>query len=792
MTESVRREFLKASAFRTWLLLGLMGLSLGDSFASQLRTNKLAELDAVITSAITDKKCPGGVLLLSHGGESYVKAFGCRAILPQSELMSPDTIFDAASLTKVVATTPAIMLLFERGQLELDAPVAKYLPEFAANGKAAVTVRQLMTHTSGLRPGLPAKPAWSGYESGIKLACAEQLVSAPGAVFRYSDINFITLGEIVRRVSGKPLNEFVAQEIYGPLQMHDTGFRPPAEKLPRVAPTEKLDSGEVLRGVVHDPTSRRMGGVAGHAGLFFTAADLARYARMLLNLGELEGVRLFKPETVRLMTSVQTPPQVVRRGLGWDIDSGYSGPRGKVFPVGSYGHTGWTGTSLWIDPFSQSFVIFLSNRNHPTEQGNVIPLRARIGTLAAEAISDFNFTAVPGALEGRVESNVVAATGSPRAVVSAQVLNGIDVLVKNRFAPLQGKRIGLVTNHTGHDRNRTPTIDLLRQAPDVTLVALFSPEHGIRGAVDEKVGDSTDVQTGLPVYSLYGETRKPKPEQLRDLDALVFDIQDIGCRFYTYISTMGLAMEAAAENHIPFIVLDRVNPITGSAVDGPVLTGETSFVGFHQLPLRHGMTVGELARMFNAERATKADLTVIELQGWTRDLWFDQTGLPWTNPSPNMRSLVQATLYPGIGLLESAVSVGRGTDTPFEVIGAPYIEDTRLAAELNRAGIPGVRFIPVQFTPTASVHKGKLCRGVNILLTDREACPVVDVGLLIAKTLYRWYPKDFDPDKLKHLLLHQPTLVALKADRPLPEIRASWRIANVEFTDRRERYLLYK
>ncbi|MCC6821659.1 MAG: DUF1343 domain-containing protein, partial [Verrucomicrobia subdivision 3 bacterium] len=540
---------------------------------------------------------------------------------------------------------------------------------------------------------------------------------------------------------------------------------------------------------------RRMGGVAGHAGLFFTAGDLARYARMLLNGGELDGVRIFKPETVNLMTSVQTPEAIAgRRGLGWDIDTGFSGPRGKVFPLGSYGHTGWTGTSIWIDPFSKTFVIFLANRNHPTEKGSVGALRGRLGTLAAEAVADFNFTYVPGALSPRLpaSTNVAAANAVATARLNLHTLNGIDVLVKHHFAPLKGKRLGLVTNHTGQDRERNATIDLLKAAPDVTLAALFSPEHGIRGALDENVGDSKDEKTGLPVYSLYGDRRKPTTEQLKGLDALVFDIQDVGCRFYTYTSTMGLCMEAAAEAGIPFVVLDRVNPINGLTIDGPVLTEKTSFVGFHPIPLRYGMTIGELARMFNVERKTKANLIVIELEDWRRDAWLEETGLPWTNPSPNMRNLKQAILYPGIGLLESALSVGRGTDTPFELVGAPYIDDVKLAEELNRAELPGVGFVPIRFTPTASVYKGQPCGGVYIMLNDRERCNVVDVGLQIARTLYRRYPKEFNPDKMKNLLLHGATLAAVKADLPLDEIRAMWRMDRVDFEQRRERYLIYK
>jgi len=416
-------------------------------------------------------------------------------------------------------------------------------------------------------------------------------------------------------------------------------------------------------------------------------------------------------------------------------------------------------------------------------------LRSRLGTLAAEAVEDFNFAYVPGALPPRVDSSVPIAN---RQTSQQKTLNGIDVLVKNKFAPLRGLKLGLITNHTGQDRDRNPTIDILRNAPEVQLVALFSPEHGIRGEVDEKVGDSVDARTGLPIYSLYGEKRKPTAEQLAGLDALVYDIQDVGCRFYTYTSTMGLALEAAAENGKKIFVLDRVNPIDGVTIEGPVLTEPTTFVGFHPVPLRYAMTIGELAGMFNEERTNRADLVVVRLENWNRSSWFDQTGLPWSNPSPNMRNLKQAILYPGVGLLESAVSVGRGTDTPFELIGAPYIDDLKLAEALNAVGLAGVKFVPIRFTPSTSVHKGTNCGGVYIMLTDREQCAPVDVGLTMARTLQRMYPTDFKLDKIKHLLLHGATLEGLRSQQPLRDIKAGWRKDLDSFEKRRARYLLYK
>jgi CubicO group peptidase (beta-lactamase class C family) len=386
-----------ARFFRHWafvipgLLLLLSGCATHPAFHQAFHSEKLAEMDAAINGAIASNRCPGGVLWLEHNGVSYHKAYGSRAIVPTREPMTEDTIFDAASLTKVMATTPAVMLLIQRGQIELDAPVKTYIPEFTGDGKEEVTVRELLTHTSGLPPDIETKSDWHGEAEAIRKACAEKLEHPPGTVFRYSDINFFMLGEIVQRVSHTPLEMFVQREIYKPLKMKDTGYLPPADKLDRIAPTEVVN-GKPWRGIVHDPTARKMGGVAGHAGLFTTASDMARYSRMLLDDGKLGRVRLFKPETVRLMTTVQTPPNMEdKRGLGWDIDTGFSGPRGNIFPIGSYGHTGWTGGSLWIDPASKTFVIFLSNRNHPTEAGNVLALRHRLGTMAAETVADFDF-----------------------------------------------------------------------------------------------------------------------------------------------------------------------------------------------------------------------------------------------------------------------------------------------------------------------------------------------------------------------------------------------------------------
>lgn len=377
------------------------------------RADKLSAMDAAVQEAISEKNLPGGVLWVEHGTNRYHKAYGQRALVPEPEPMTEDTIFDAASLTKVLATTPCVMLLLEKDKIRLDEPVVTYLPAFEAHDKGGITLRHLLTHTSGLHPGLGRNPDWSGYNKAIELACAEKPTDPPGRIFRYSDINFIVLGEVVQRVTGRRLNEVAAKEVFQPLRMNETGYLPPASLVPRIAPTEKVGN-KVLRGTVHDPTAQRMGGVAGHAGVFTTASDVARYLRMLLNEGELDGVHFLKPETVKLMTSVQSPEAVpARRGLGWDIDSDYSRPRGSVFPLGSYGHTGFTGTCFWIDPFSKTFWAFLANRVHPDRSGNIGPLQRTLATLSAEAVTDFDFNHVPGALEPRPTHAPPRKAGSP-------------------------------------------------------------------------------------------------------------------------------------------------------------------------------------------------------------------------------------------------------------------------------------------------------------------------------------------------------------------------------------------
>ncbi len=786
-----------------------------------MSAERLARMDHVIQASIEKKELPGAVVLVArHGRVAWRKAYGSRAVEPQREAMTLDTIFDLASLTKIVATATSIMILVEQGKVRLSDPVVQFIPEMKGGGRDAITLEHLLTHTAGFAPDFDLRERWSGYDEAIKRLYREPLRSPPGTRFVYSDLNYIALGEVVHRVSEQTLDEFARRNIFAPLGMHDTGFNPGAGLRSRIAPTEKRrgqmnylgDSGESagpegeqwLRGQVHDPTSFRMSGVAGHAGLFSTADDLAIFCQMILNGGAYNGVRILSPMGVAAMTR----PRAIAdngsaRGLGWDIATSFSSNKGDLFPLGSFGHTGFTGTSMWIDPASDSFVIFLSNRVHPDGKGDVGPLRGRVASIVASSIMDTTVAkardesaqAAAEMLAGiaRLNSNSTKAAANETAA-DAQVLTGIDVIERDGFKQLAGLRIGLVTNQTGRDRTGRSTIDALFKAPGVKLTALFSPEHGIRGLADEKVSDTKDEQTGLPVFSLYGESRRPKAEQLKDLDALVFDIQDVGGRFYTYIATLGYVMEEAGKAKLPIFVLDRPNPINGNDVEGPIADmDKLSFTAYHTLPVRHGMTMGELARLYNEERHLNADLRVIKMEGWRRAMWFDSTGLVWINPSPNMRSLTEAALYPGIGLLETTnLSVGRGTDTPFEIIGAPWLDGQKLASYLNARRLPGVRFVPVRFTPRSSVFKNEECGGINLLITNRAQFQSVLTGLEIAVALHRLFASDWKIDSYSRLLVNADALERLRRGDSVEDIMRSWEPGLEKFRAVRGRVLIYQ
>ena len=757
-----------------WCLGGLVAAAvvLCAAAAAALLPEPIAAIPEAVEAAIRSGETPGAVVLVVQDGETLLRrAFGHRRLGAHPTPMTPDTVFDLASLTKVVATATAVMQLVESGRLGLDDPAARYWREFAGGGKERITVRQLLTHYSGLRPGLTLKPPWSGYRAALERIARDSLPQPPGTSFNYSDLNFVVLAELVRRVSGEPVDVYARRHIFEPLGMRDAVFAPGPALYGRLAPTM-----EGSRGVPHDPNTRRMGGVSGAAGLFATADDLGRFAQALLD----GGGGVLKPATVQAMTAPQSPGgRLPARGLGWALSSP-AGTWSEMLPAGSFGHKGFTGTMLWVDPATRTYLVVLSSRVYPDGEPHGDALRDRVFGL------------------------VVAATGRPAPAASSSpalarprpepgFMAGVDVLSAERFAPLWGKRVGVVTNHTGLDAAGRRTIDLLHQAPGVKLAAIFTPEHGLSGKADAKVGNTRDAATGLPVHSLYGDSLRPKPESLKGLDALVFDVQDAGVRFYTYMSTMAYAMEAAARRGIEFFVLDRPNPITAAAVAGPVLDGDLKgFTAYFPMPVRHGMTLGELARMFNAENRIGARLTVVPMKGYRRDMWFDETGRPWVNPSPNLRSLTQAVLYPGVALSEASnVSVGRGTATPFELLGAPWIEAERLADELRARNVPGVDFSAVRFTPASGPYTGQTCEGVWLRVVDRDRLDSVGMGVEVLSTLYRLYPTQFQIDRALTLLGSRAALLAIKEGQDPSTVAAAWQAGLERFHPTRALYLLY-
>ncbi len=883
----------------------------------------------LITDAIARHKLPGAVLLVGHQGKIvFEHAYGNRALEPTVEPMTEDTLFDMASLSKVLVTTTAILQLYEQGKLDLDAPVAHYLPAFAANGKDKITIRELMTHYSGLPEDVSLKDDWGlatpDKAEGIRRAMASVPYGPPGLTFKYSDINFITLGYLVESLSGQPLDEYAHDHIFGPVGMTRTRYLPiakvcgekeifgsaiapplgtpipnsnqrlcsgiwscvndswiPCNWLPLTAPTAYDDQGtpatnpdfdHLLRGTVHDPTTRRMGGVAGHAGVFSTAHDMSLFAQALLDkLLHNTGPFPLKQSTLQLATSPQAPSTAVatatiflpngqtstgvaQRGLGWDLNSPFSRPRGAIFPItttghpGSFGHTGFTGTSLWIDPTSDTYVILLANAVHPRVIANISPLRSQVATAVARALG-LPTTGAPSFEphpKGGVSSEARPSSLTP-ATAPDHTLTGIDVLESTNFAALKALphapntplRLGLLTNQSGTDAHGARTIDILAHASaDLALTTLFTPEHGLFARQDtEHLASETDPATHLPVISVYGpkaSDKHPKQADLRDLDAVLIDLPDAGVPFWTYETLTGYFLESCSRAHVSVVILDRPNPIGGLAVQGPTADpGTQSYFNFTPIPLRHGLTLGELARYFNAyavqspldprlldgravvlgvpdnvaadgghiaapatQPGLHASLTVLPMQNWTRAEFFDQTGLAWIPPSPNMKSPATNIVYPGVALMEyTNMSVGRGSPAPYENFGAPFINAAELAAYLEARHIPGITFtastLAIAETPEHYPFHGQTIPAIHLTVTDRTHLDSPEMGVELLSALHHLYPTQFQLEKAKVILLNAATLEAIKHDQDPREIADAWRKGILAFEASRRPYLLY-
>lgn len=779
---SRKSPWIRLATFVVAASIGQSSLALAaDAGASRPVAPGLEAIDVLVSEALAQNKLPGCVVVVGRGrGVVFQKAYGSRALLPTREAMTVDTIFDLASLSKPLATAASVMVLVEQGKIDLDEKASHYLPAFAANGKASITVRQLLTHVSGLPAETPVSDYAMGRAHVMKRIATVALKAPVGSKLIYSDLGYLVLEEIIRQVTGQDLSTFAKTAIFRPLGMTETAFLPPADWRSRVAPTEMR--GEAwMRGDVHDPRAFRLGGIAGHAGLFSTARDLAVFARMILGAGQVDGKRVLTAATVAKMLAPHDVPGGIR-ALGWDMQTGYSSNRGTSFSRRAVGHGGYTGTSLWIDPEQDLFVVFLSNRVHPDGKGQVNPIAGAVGTLAGKHL-------------GNVAQDRDAVGDEPLVL-------GIDALANDGFARLRGLRLALLTNDSARTRAGERTTDVLAARKDLRIVGLLCPEHGLGANRDEKISDDVDRKTGLPVLSLYGGAHGPRtgrPAGPRpvllpsEIDAVVVDLPDVGARFFTYASTLHATMRAAAERGLRLFILDRPNPLGAAMVAGPMLKpSEMSPVNHHPLPIRHGMTLGELAEMMNADEHLGLRLEVVRMRNYRRSAYFDETGLVWSPPSPNLRSVEQAILYPATALVEATnVSVGRGTDIPFELVGAPWIDGKVFAQELSSLKMGGVSFSSTSFTPTANPHARSPCHGVRVRIEDRSAFEPVRTGIAIALTLRKLYHKQWSAERI-HGMIGDPAVTAAILDgKPLSAIEASYKAELEAFTGKRAKYLLY-
>jgi len=699
-------------------------------------------IEAVVDRAIEHGDMPGAVVVVGRrDGITFRRAFGLHSVEPARKPLAADAVFDLASVTKAVATATSVAALVEEGRLRYDDPVAKHLPAFALPDKAGVTVRQLLTHTSGL-------PAVSDRLALHEIATTP-LRSEPGERYLYSDLGFIVLGELVSRVAREPLDAFAERRLFAPLGLADTRFRPPPG--PRLVPTEA----GVPPGTVHDPRARALGGVAGHAGLFSTADDLARVARLLLGGGVLDGHRVLREATVREMTRPLEVPGA-RVTLGWDSPDD---PARSAWSAASFGHEGFTGTSFWIDPARDRFVVFLSSRLHPDGKGRVAPVAQAIRALVASDAEEPD--------ERRVEL-------------------GVERLAREGFARLRGRRVALLTHGAARDGAGRRALDILAAAPGLTLVRVLTPEHGLSAQREGPVPDGLDPRTGLPLVSLYGAAA---PARAWDgVDTVVVDLVDVGARFYTYVATLLSALESRRR----VVVLDRPNPNGGWRVSGPLSPGTPgSLVDPHSLPVMHGMTLGELARLLVAERGLATPVEIVPLSGWHRAMRFEDTGLPWFPPSPNLRTPRAALLYPGVALLEMTnLSVGRGTATPFELVGAPWLDPPALIRSVGR--VEGADLEPADFTPEAGPYRGERCRGVRVVLRSPALFSPLALGFSLVRALARVHGADWDARGVDVLLRSEATLGALTAGASPALVEARLATDVEQFGTRRRLHLLYE
>jgi len=717
------------------------------------------DLDALLRDAVQQNLTPSAVLLVMRQGEKiYHNAQGDASL---------QSIFDLASLTKVVATTTSIAFLIDSNKLTFDTSLKKIFPGVYGRDKQDITIKQLLLHTAGFPPMVWPGKLTDDLPIILRRIQKVKLLAAPGTHYRYSDVGFILLGEIVKAVSGQPLDQFAKNHIFHPLGMCSTQFFPKGMNSPQIVAAWPSE-GKI--GEVYDPLAARMGGIAGHAGLFSTAEDLAILGQLLLNRGNFEKKKFLSKNIVNAMLSPRNLPLESDgvRALGWDMSSTHAGCRGRL-STAAFGHTGYTGTSLWIDPEHQLIVILLTNRTHLKTPPDLTPLRQRIHDV--------------------IVTHLIRMPSKP-------VRTGFDQLTATDRTFFDGKKIGLITNRAAVDKSGRWIGEWLLDQPNFTIQSIFVPEHGLSASLDQKIVDQRLLykKRTISVFSLFGDQRAPSVDSLNGIDLLLFDIPSVGVRFYTYLNTLGRSLEVAAHHKIPFVILDRPNPLGGEQIDGPVaFSDRQTSTNYHPLPIRFGLTMGELALLYNSEKKLGASIKIVRNSGWQRAMQFDAMNLPWRSPSPNIRSWLQALLYTGIGLLESTnLSVGRGTKTPFQWIGAPWLNSQSLSLAMNQANLAGVYFIPETNTPTATLFRKELCQGIRIIVTDPKKIDPIKIAISIMLWIRKHHVTDWNTDELYRLFHHPPTVQAILNGDSIENIVALWQAGLAQFQRVRTQYLLYE
>lgn len=750
-------------------------------------SQQLNRIDGLVFEAIKKNQLPGAVVCVGYQGKIvFLKAYGDKQVEPTRIPMTTDTLFDMASVTKPLATALSVMLLAEQGTIRVRHRASDYLPEFAKEGKEDITIQQLLTHTSGLIPDNPIEDYHDGPAAAWDNICNLAPVTPPGEKFAYSDVGFIVLGELVKRVSGKDVNQFSQEHIYGPLGLHETTYLPPAHLRELAATTEQRD-GRWMKGEVHDPRAFLLGGVAGHAGLFSTANDLAVIGQTLANGGSYHGKRIIGSETLRAMTA---PVDVGtgKRGLGWDKQSGYSSNKPDFFSEASFGHGGFTGTAFWVDPELDMFIIFLSNRVHPNGKGSVNTLAGMIGNIAVAAISR---TEVKKQEIQRERSELPE--NKSRQQQNGRTLVGIDALRREEFRTLNSRKLGLVTNVTGKSRDNLFTADLLRASKTHELKAIFNWDwQALAKPSSEEQGDQKLL--GVAVANLKAIETLSTNESFKEIDTLVVDFQDTGISDARLVRGMLQILRAGENKNVPVVILDRPNPYGGNWVSGPIINYAVDDNGATiPLPLLHGATLGELALLLRQEFNISVQVHVVPCDNLKRETTFEKTGLVWEPIGEEVTNYNSLWLEPIRRVLSFAdLSWGEGTEIEDEAFGTPWIDAQQLAEYLNGQGLIGVVFVPVRFTPNAGVHAGHECRGVQIVITDRNQVSLEGVIYAMSIGLKRLHPQEWPHEKVANTFADLAVRQTFNERQAVDVIIQSGREGLILFRQRRGAVLLYE